>query len=111
MFLIEGNERRFLLSVGDFSFKTTTSVAEFVQSANWNAVLWFWCTRVCDCVGAELVSAILRVAGSLLKSIGGQFDDGVLRAVCALPKSQLPSGWGATAIECWTCYRCLRRAF
>jgi hypothetical protein len=92
MFLIEGNERRLLLRVANWSFKTTTSVAEFVQSANWNAVLWFWCRRVCDRVGAGLVSAILRIARFLLESIGGQFDDGALRAVCAFLKSQLSSG-------------------
>jgi hypothetical protein len=90
--LIEGNERRFLLRVANFSFKTTTNAAEFVESANWNAVLWFWCRRVCDRDGPGSVSAILRVAASLLKSLGDRFDEGALRAVCALPRSQLFSG-------------------
>jgi hypothetical protein len=90
--VVEKTERRFLLRIANFSFKTTADVSEYIQSVNWNCVLWFWCRRVCDREGNGSLSAIMRVSAALLKALGDRFEEPALRAVCALPRSQLFAG-------------------
>jgi phage FluMu protein Com len=90
--VVEGTERRFLLRISTFSLPTTSNEAEYIESVNWNCVLWFWCRRVCDRNGFGSISAIMRACGLLLKALGDRFEEPVLRAVCALPLSQLFRG-------------------
>jgi hypothetical protein len=90
--VVEKNERRFLLRIANFSFRTTADISEYIQSVNWNAVLWFWCRKVCEREGIGSLSAILRVAATLLKALGERFEEPALKGVCALPRAQLFAG-------------------
>jgi hypothetical protein len=90
--VVRHSERKFMLRIANFSFKATQIFSEYAAAVNWNCALWFWCRKVAGGGRADAVAAIFCAAGSLLKILGEQFEEPVLRAVCALPTSNLFAG-------------------
>jgi hypothetical protein len=90
--IVQNAQRRFLLRIANFSFKTTSNRSEYIQSVNWNCVLWFWCRRVSGRDRLGSLASIMAVAASLLRALGDRFEEPALRAVCALSRSTLFAG-------------------
>jgi hypothetical protein len=89
-FIVMGlTERFFVLRVSNVSLKTTANLADYIDSVNWNCALWFWVRKILTLNRAEALPAIFRATSLLLAELGNKFDESILRAICALPSSQL----------------------
>ncbi|OHS98052.1 hypothetical protein TRFO_35620 [Tritrichomonas foetus] len=90
-FYIDNFEKKFILRIENFSYDLTVNFDDFLNSINWNSVLYFWSRKVYGLQHDEAMASILKVAAVVIKQCGGfdKINPDFIKGVCSLSKGTM----------------------